>query len=94
MGVATLRSVYSTTSVAFCLCPGGSRHREDEIRDLPGIMGRILAALRTPQPNHLSILLQFGNELITLLDDIVVLPVLVVRALGGDNALDAVDGAR
>ena len=52
-----------------------------------------LAALTAPQPDGLTVLLQIGNELVTLLDNVCVLLVLVVRSVGLDDALDAVDGA-
>jgi hypothetical protein len=52
-----------------------------------------LATLTAPQSDCLAVLLQLGNELITLLDDVAVLLVLIVRAVCFDDALDAVDGA-
>jgi hypothetical protein len=53
-----------------------------------------LTTLTSPQPHRLAVLLQLGNELITLLDDVGVLLVLVVWSVGFDDAVDAVDGAR
>jgi hypothetical protein len=55
--------------------------------------GRHLTALTSPQPDSLTVLLQLGDELITLLDYIRVLLVLVVWSVRLDDALDAVDGA-
>ena len=52
-----------------------------------------LAALTAPQPDGLTVLLQLGNELVTLLDYVCVLLVLVVGSVGLDDALDAVDRA-
>ena len=54
---------------------------------------RHLTALASTQPDSLAVLLQLGDELITLLDHVCVLLVLVVRAVCLDDALDAVDGA-
>jgi hypothetical protein len=53
-----------------------------------------LATLASPQPHGLTVLLQLGNELITLFDHVCILLVLVVWAIRLDDALDAVDGAR
>jgi hypothetical protein len=53
-----------------------------------------LATLTAPQPNRLTVLLQLGDKLITLLDDVRILLVLVVWSVGLDDALDTVDGAR
>ena len=55
--------------------------------------GAFLSTLTTPQPDRLSILLQFGDQAIALLDDVGILLVLVIRAVGLDDAVDAVDGA-
>lgn len=52
-----------------------------------------LTTLTTPKPNRLTVLLQLGNELITLLDNITILLILIVGAVGFDDTLDAVDGA-
>jgi hypothetical protein len=52
------------------------------------------AALATPQPHRLSVLLQLRDQLIALLHHIGILLVLVIRPVGLDDALDAVDGAR
>lgn len=54
-----------------------------------------LCTLTAPQSHSLAVLLELGDQLIALLHHIVVLLVLVVRAVGLDNALagDAVDGA-
>jgi hypothetical protein len=41
----------------------------------------------------LTVLLQLGDELVTLLDHICVLLVLVIGAVRLNNALDTVDGA-
>ena len=45
-----------------------------------------------PQPDRLSVFLQFRNQAIAMLDHIGVLLVLIVRAVGLDDAVDAVDG--
>jgi hypothetical protein len=52
-----------------------------------------LTALASPQSDGLTVLLQLGDELVTLLHHIRVLLVLVVWSVRLDNALDAVDGA-
>jgi hypothetical protein len=52
-----------------------------------------LATLATPQSDCLAVLLQLGDELITLLDNVAVLLVLIVGPVSFDNALDTVDGA-
>jgi hypothetical protein len=57
------------------------------------MLGPNLATLASPQPDRLSVLLQLSDELVTLLDNIHILPVLVVWSVGLDNALDAIDGA-
>ena len=46
-----------------------------------------------PQPDRLAVFLQFRNQAIAVLDHIGVLLVLIVRAVGLDDAVDAVDGA-
>ena len=51
------------------------------------------APLAASEPHHLPVLLQLRDELITLLDDVVVLPVLVVRPVRLDDAVHAVDSA-
>lgn len=54
-----------------------------------------LCSLAAPQSNSLAILLQLGNQLIALTNNILVLLVLVVWSVGFNNTLarDAVDGA-
>ena len=52
-----------------------------------------LASLAAAKANDLAVLLQLGDELITLLDDVAVLLVLIVGSVSLDNALDAIDGA-
>lgn len=54
-----------------------------------------LDSLTTSEPYCLAVLLQFGDELIALLDDVIVLLVLVVGSVGLDDALarDAIDSA-
>ena len=54
-----------------------------------------LCTLASPQSYCLAVLLEFRNELITLLDHIIVLLVLVIRTVGLDDALSShsVDGA-
>ncbi len=54
-----------------------------------------LRPLAAPQPHGLTVLLKFGDELVALLDDILVLLVLVVGPVRLDDALarDTVDGA-
>lgn len=54
-----------------------------------------LCSLATPQSHSLAVFLEFRDQLIALLDDVLVLLVLVVRAVRLDDALarDAVDGA-
>lgn len=54
-----------------------------------------LCPLAAPQTHGLAVLLQFGDELITLLHYVLVLLVLVVGAVRLDDALasDAIDGA-
>jgi hypothetical protein len=51
--------------------------------------------LTPPQPDRLAVLLQLGNQLITLAHQLLVLLVLVVGAVRLDDAVagDAVDGA-
>jgi hypothetical protein len=53
------------------------------------------SSLATSQPDGLPVLLQLGNKLVTLADDILVLLVLVVRAVGLDDtaACDTIDSA-
>jgi len=55
----------------------------------------LLRPLTTSQPNGLSILLQFGNQLITLLDHVVVLLVLVIWSVCLNDTLagNSVDSA-
>lgn len=55
---------------------------------------KLLSSLAPPQSNCLSIFLQFGNQLITLLNNVIVLLILVVGSVGFDNTLasDAVNG--
>lgn len=62
----------------------------------PGIAPRQLCPLATPQPHGLAVLLQLGNQLVTLADHILVLLVLIVGSVRLDNALagDTVDGTR
>jgi hypothetical protein len=52
-----------------------------------------LTPLASSQPHRLSVLLQLRNKCISLLDDVVVLLVLVVRAICLDDALHAVNRA-
>lgn len=49
--------------------------------------------LTPPQPHRLSVFLQFRNQPVALLDHVCVLLVLVVRPIGLDDLVDAVDGA-
>lgn len=49
--------------------------------------------LTAPQPDRLPVLLQLGNQPVTLLDHVRVLLVLVVRPVRLDDLVDAVDGA-
>ena len=58
------------------------------------LLSLALATLAPPQPHRLTVLLQLRNELITLLDDVVVLLILVVRSIRLDDAFDAIDRAR
>jgi hypothetical protein len=53
-----------------------------------------LTTLASPQSDGLAVLLQLGDELVTLLHHIRVLLVLVVWSVRLDDTLDAVDGAR
>jgi hypothetical protein len=54
-----------------------------------------LRPLTAPQPDSLPVLLKLGDKLITLLNNIVVLLILVIRSVGLDDSLSghAVDGA-
>jgi len=52
-----------------------------------------LTTLAAPQSDCLTVLLQLGNELVALLDNVAVLLVLIVGPVSLDNALDAIDGA-
>lgn len=54
-----------------------------------------LCPLTSPQPHRLTVLLQLGNQLVALADDVLVLLVLVVGAvrLNDATARDAVNGA-
>lgn len=52
------------------------------------------AALASPQPHRLPVLLQLRDELVALFDHIGVLLILVIGSVRLDDALDAVDGAR
>lgn len=49
--------------------------------------------LASSQPHGLAILLQFGDQLIPLFDNVVVLLVLVVGPVCLDHAVDAIDSA-
>lgn len=53
-----------------------------------------LTALAPPHSNGLAVLLELGDEGITLLDDIGILLVLVIRAIGLDDSVDTIDRAR
>lgn len=53
-----------------------------------------LATLTATKPDCLTVLLQLGDELITLLDHVSVLLVLVIWPVGLDDALDTVNCAR
>ena len=48
--------------------------------------------LTPPQPNRLSIFLQLGNQRIPLLDDVCILLVFIVGAVGFNDTVYAVDG--
>lgn len=52
-----------------------------------------LAAFASTQTNCLSILLQLGDQGITVLHNIRILLVLIVGSVGLDDAVDPVDGA-
>jgi hypothetical protein len=52
-----------------------------------------LATLASPQPDGLPVLLQLGDKLVALLDNVHILLVLVVGSVGLDDALNAIDGA-
>ncbi len=52
-----------------------------------------LPPLTPPQPHRLPILLQFRNQPVPHLDHVGILAVLVVRPVGLDDLVDAVDGA-
>lgn len=52
-----------------------------------------LSPLASPQSHRLSVLLQFRNQPVALLDDVRVLLILVVRPVRFYNLVDAVDGA-
>jgi hypothetical protein len=53
----------------------------------------ILRPLASPQTNRLAELLKLGQQLITLLHNLVILPVFVVRSVGLDSAVNAVNSA-
>jgi hypothetical protein len=53
----------------------------------------ILRPLASPQTHRLAKLLQLGQQLITLLHNLVVLSVLVVWPVGLDSTVDTVNGA-
>lgn len=52
-----------------------------------------LAALTTPKADSLSILLELGDQSITVLHHVGVLFVLVIRSVGLDDSVDPVDRA-
>jgi hypothetical protein len=60
-----------------------------------GVWNERLRPLATSQAHGLAVLLQLGNELIALLDDVLVLLVLVIGAVRLDDTLtgDTVDSA-
>jgi len=57
--------------------------------------GQSLRSLTTPQTNRLPVLLKLGNKLISLTNDVLVLLILVIRAVGLDDtaARDTIDCA-
>lgn len=52
-----------------------------------------LTALTAPKTHRLSVLLELGDQRITVLHHIRVLLVLVIGAIGLDDAVDAIDSA-
>jgi hypothetical protein len=54
----------------------------------------LLTPFTAPQTHSLTVFLQFGDELVTLLHHICVLLVLVVWPVGFNDAVDSVDGTR
>lgn len=53
----------------------------------------VLATLTSPQPHSLPVLLQLRDQRISLLDNVRILLVLVIWAVGFDDVVDAVDCA-
>jgi len=52
------------------------------------------SALTSPQPDNLPILLQLSDQRVALLDDVGILLVLVVRAIGLNDVVNTVNGTR
>lgn len=59
-------------------------------------LSSFLCPLTAPEPHSLAVLLQFGDKLVTLADNVLVLLVLVVWPVGLDDTLarHTVNGAR
>lgn len=59
----------------------------------PRLFTSPLTPLTASHPNRLAVLLQLGDQLITLLDNIIVLLVLIVRAIRLNDTVHTVDVA-